>query len=222
MTETLKVGPGDEQAFALAVEKARRILDAGGVIAFPTDTFYGLGADPADEAALVRVFAAKGRPPGKPLLVLVASPGQAAELAETSTPAAEKLIPAFWPGPLTLVFKARKGLPEILTAGTGTVGLRQPGNDFTLRLLRALGRPLTATSANKSGQPSPRTAGEAAALLDGGVDLVVDAGPTPGGRESTLLDLTVSPPRLLREGAVSRQRIEQALGGPVATTGSAS
>ncbi len=221
MPQILKVDPRDEGDLARAVATIRAVLDKSGVIAFPTDTFYGLGADPSDEEALSRIFLAKGRPEGKPLLVLVTSTRQARTLAETLPPVADKLIPAFWPGPLTLVFKARESLPERLTAGTGTIGLRQPGNDFTLRLLQALGRPLTATSANPSGQPSPVTAEQAATLLGDGVDLIVDAGPTPGGRESTLLDVTVSPPRLLREGAVSRKRIEDALGFSLAAAGSA-
>ncbi|UCD11087.1 MAG: threonylcarbamoyl-AMP synthase [Nitrospinaceae bacterium] len=208
MTEILKVDPHDENDLAIAAAAARLVLDRGGVIAFPTDTFYGLGADPKNEAALARVFSAKGRAANKPLLVLVASPEEALDLAESLPATARKLIDALWPGPLTLVLNAKKNLPDRLTAGTGTIGLRQPGSEFTLALLRALGRPLTATSANPSGHPSPATA----ALCSAGVDLVLDTGPLPGGRESTILDVTVSPPRILREGAVARERIEEALG----------
>jgi len=217
MTETLKVDPGDEQAFKHAVERTRRILDAGGVIAFPTDTFYGLGADPENDKALSRIFKAKGRPEGKPLLVLVASPAQVPGLTEPPLPeAARKLMQALWPGPLTLVMRARKTLPERLTAGLGTLGIRQPGSAFALRLLALLGRPLTATSANPSGGKNAISAHEACRLPGDAVDLVLDGGDAPGGLESTVLDVTVSPPVILREGAVPRPRIEEALGAPVA------
>jgi L-threonylcarbamoyladenylate synthase len=215
MTETLKVDPGDEQAFKHAVEKTRRILDAGGVIAFPTDTFYGLGADPENDKALARIFKAKGRPEAKPLLVLVASPDQVPGLTQPPLPdAAGKLMRTLWPGPLTLVMRARKTLPERLTAGRGTLGIRQPGSAFALRLLALLARPMTATSANPSGGKNALSARDASRLP--GVDLVLDGGDAPGGLESTVLDVTVSPPVLLREGAVARESIEEALGTRVA------
>jgi len=185
-----------------AIEEAARLLRSGGLVAFPTETFYGLGANALDPGAVARVFVAKGRPPEKPLLVLVDSMAMVEKLVAEIPPRATGLMDRHWPGPLTLVLRAAPGLPPGLTAGTGTLGVRLPGHPLALALVRAAGVPVTAPSANPSGGPSPRLAEEVLAGLGGRIDLVLDGGPTPGGAPSTVLDLTEEPPRVLRQGAV--------------------
>jgi L-threonylcarbamoyladenylate synthase len=184
------------------LEAAARALRAGGLVAFPTETFYGLGADALDEAAVARVFQAKGRPADKPLLVLIDSVPMVARVAKDVSARARRLMDRYWPGPLTLVLVAHPGLPAALTAGTGTIGVRLSGHPVARALVTALGTPITAPSANSHGAPSPRTADEVAASLGGRIDLVLDGGPTPGGPASTLLDLTRTPAVVLRAGAV--------------------
>lgn len=151
---------------------------------------------------MAKVFAAKGRPPEKPLLVLVESVGMAERLVVEIPPLAVALMARYWPGPLTLVFRAAPEVPDSLTAGTGTLGLRVPGHPLALALVRTAGVPVTAPSANPHGAASPREAREVMAGLAGRIDLVLDGGPTPGGAPSTILDLTTAPPRVLREGAI--------------------
>ena len=184
------------------IAAAARCLREGGLVAFPTETFYGLGADALDPAAVARVFHAKGRPADKPLLVLVDSLAMAGEVVAGIPARARRLMARYWPGPLTLILPAAARLPPALTAGTGTIGVRIPGHPVALALVRAAGRPITAPSANPHGAASPRTAAEVLAGLGDAVDLVLDAGPTPGGLPSTLLDLTAAVPRVLRAGAV--------------------
>jgi len=184
-----------------ALCRAAAVLEAGGLVAFPTETFYGLGASALDAAAVRRVFAVKERPASQPLLVLVDSEAAAERLAEIPS-AARALIRRYWPGPLTLVLRARPEVPDEVTAGTGTVGVRVPGHAVARGLARALGGPVTAPSANPTGAPPPTTAAEVLAYFGGRLALVLDAGRTAGGLPSTVLDLTVEPPRVLREGAV--------------------
>jgi L-threonylcarbamoyladenylate synthase len=185
------------------VAEAARCLRAGGLVAFPTETFYGLGADALDPRAVDGVFRAKGRPADKPLLVLVDSIAMAEAVAAQIPPRARRLMARHWPGPLTLILVAHPTLPPALTASTGTIGLRIPGHAVAAALVRAAGCPVTAPSANPHGRPSPRTADEVLAGLGDRVDLVLDAGPTAGGPASTLLDLTGPRPRLVRPGAVT-------------------
>jgi L-threonylcarbamoyladenylate synthase len=182
-------------------EAAQRLRD-GGLVAFPTETFYGLGASGLDAAAARRVFAAKGRPVSMPLLLLVDGRAMAATVVAEMSPRAQALMDRHWPGPLTLVFRAAPTVPPEVTAATGTVGIRVPAHPVALALVRALGAPVTAPSANPTGAAPPRTAADVLASLDGVVDLVLDAGPTPGGLPSTVLDVTVEPPRVIRQGAV--------------------
>jgi L-threonylcarbamoyladenylate synthase len=193
------------------IENIQSVLNAGGVIAFPTDTFYGLGADPLNTNALSKIFQIKQRPSDKPLLVLIHSLDQLADLTTEVNDNARKLMEHFWPGPLTLIFKAAPGLPNVLTAGTGTIGIRLPGHPFTRKLLEALGRPLTAPSANISGAGEPLSAQEVKNELGDGLSLIVDGGTTPGGKPSTLLDTTTNPPTLIREGGLSRSDVESVL-----------
>jgi L-threonylcarbamoyladenylate synthase len=184
------------------IREAAGVLRGGGLVAFPTETFYGLGAAGLDADAARRVFAVKGRPASMPLLLLVDSREMAAAVAAEIPARARELMDQHWPGPLTLVLRARPRVPAAVTAGTGTVGLRVPAHAVARALVRALGEPVTAPSANTSGAAPPVTAAEVLAQLGGTNDLVLDAGATPGGAPSTVLDVTVDPPRVIRPGAV--------------------
>lgn len=199
MTEVLAVDPAEPAPEAL--DRAAAVLRAGRLVAFPTETFYGLGAAGLHGAAVRALFQAKGRPDDRPVLLLVDSVGMAERVAEV-TPAARRLMERYWPGPLTLVLPARAEVPEEVTAATGTVGVRLSPHPVARGLVRALGEPVTAPSANRSGAVPPTTAAEVLRALGEAVALVLDGGPTPGGLPSTVLDLTAYPPRVLRAGAV--------------------
>jgi L-threonylcarbamoyladenylate synthase len=185
------------------MRQAAHVLKAGGLVAFPTETFYGLGAAAFDAAAARRVFEAKGRPASMPLLLLVDSRAMAAAVAADIPARAAELMERHWPGALTLVVRATARVPEEVTAGTGTVGLRVPAHPVARALVRALGEPVTAPSANPTGAPPPATADAVCAYFQSGVDLVLDAGATPGGAPSTVVDVTQDPPRVIRQGAVT-------------------
>ena len=206
MADVLQVNFESQETSRKPLETIQSVLDSGGVIAFPTDTFYGLGADPFNAEAVSKIFRIKQRPADKPLLVLIHSPDQVDRLTDQITPLAKLLMRLFWPGSLTLLFKAAPGLPRELTAGTGKVGIRLPAHLFTLQLLEGLDCPLTAPSANISGAREPVTAGEVVSA--GALDVIVDGGPAPGGKPSTILDATTNPPTLVREGAVSRKDLQ--------------
>ncbi len=183
------------------MREAAAVLRRGGVVAYPTETFYGLGALARDAGAVARLVRAKGRPEGKPLPLVAADLAAAREVAVLEARAAE-LAARFWPGPVTLVVPARPGLPAEITAGTGTVGIRVPGSDVARALARAAGGAIVSTSANPSGSPPPACARELAADLRDRIDLVLDAGPVPGGLPSTVVTVDESGPRLVRAGAV--------------------
>ncbi|MGH9488572.1 MAG: L-threonylcarbamoyladenylate synthase [Terriglobales bacterium] len=185
------------------IPELRQHLDAGGVAALPTDTLYGLAAHALCRSAIARVFAIKGRSPDKPLPLVVRDRDQASALAARLPPWFDQLAAAFWPGPLTLILPAAAHVPAELTAGSGGIAVRQPDLPFLQTLLQALDYPLTATSANRSGAPACRTAAEVAAQLGEDCPLVVDGGPSPSGRPSTIVDLCGLAPRLLREGAIA-------------------
>ena len=180
--------------------RAAEVIRAGGVVALPTDTFYGLAADVHDEAALARLLALKGRPAGKPLPVLVADLAAAEALAGGLSEAARRLADRWWPGPLMLVLRAAPGLPEARTGGTGTVGLRVADHSVVAAVLARVGGPITGTSANRAGEAAPRTAEEVEAGLGDGMDLVLDGGGTPGGAPSTVVDCTGGEGRVVRAG----------------------
>ena len=211
MANVLRIDFESPEASRKTLETIQSVLDSGGVIAFPTDTFYGLGADPFNPEAISKIFRIKQRPADKPLLVLIHSQDQVDRLTDQITPLAKLLMRLFWPGSLTLLFKAASGLPRELTAGTVKVGIRLPAHLFTLQLLERLGRPLTAPSANISGQQAPKAIWEFANTLGEDLDLIVDGGPAPGGKPSTILDATTNPPILVREGAVSRKDLQMVL-----------
>ena len=170
-----------------ALSEAARLLRQGGLVAFPTETYYGLGVDPFNAEALQRLFAVKQRQPDKPVLVLVAEQSQVTELVAEVPAVLRRLMAAFWPGPLTLVFPGRSTLPPLLTGGTGNIGIRQSPHPLASRLLHAFGGPITATSANRSGAPPATTAAEIQESLGSEIDLILDGGTTPGGAGSTLV-----------------------------------
>ena len=193
------------------LEEAARCLKDGGLVAFPTDTLYGLAAVASQERAVKRLFEAKERRRDRPLPVLIASAADVDSVAVEVSPVARRLMEAFWPGGLTLVLRRHPGFHSPALAGGDTVAVRVPAHPVALELLRRVGEPLTGTSANLSGRPGPRTAEEVRHQLGDRVDLVVDGGPCPGGVESTVVDCTVDPPRVLREGAVPAERVAAAL-----------
>jgi L-threonylcarbamoyladenylate synthase len=196
-----------------AIRRAAELLRAGKLVAFPTETVYGLGADATDERAVARIFAAKGRPRFNPLIVHVPSLAEAEAIGEfgaTALDAAQR----FWPGPLTLVLRRRpeSGVALLACAGLDTVAVRVPGHPVAQALLRAAGRPLAAPSANRSGRVSPTLAAHVAAELGGRVALILDGGACPVGVESTVLDLSDGRPVLLRPGGITLEALEAALG----------
>lgn len=191
----------EEEAEAFWAE-SRRLLAQGGILGLPTETFYALAADPYRLTALERLFALKARPVAKPVLLLVASPEMVRLVALEVPKVGARLMDRFWPGPLTLILPALEDLPELVTGGTGTVGVRQPRQSLTCRLLAALDMPLTGTSANRAGMEALIEAEEVAREFDSEVDLILDGGPCPGGLPSTVVDVSVAPPRLVRPGAV--------------------
>jgi len=186
-----------------ALEQAAAILRAGGLVAFPTDTVYGLGALVWNPTSVARIYWAKGRPPEKAIPVLLANLTQATLLGIEPSARMHALAGRFWPGPLTLVLPCGPAVPDIVTAGSQTVAVRVPDHPVALRLLELAGQPLAVTSANLSGYASPLMAGEVMAQLTGRIDAVVDGGACPGGVPSTVLDLTTAPPRILRQGPVT-------------------
>jgi len=203
------------------IARAASILCAGGLVALPTETVYGLAADGLNPAAVARIFAAKGRPADNPLILHLADIDALAAIVEPPPQLACALAEAFWPGPLTLVLRRRAIVPDIVSAGLETVAVRVPAHPVALAILRACKRPLAAPSANRSGRPSPTCAAHVLLDLDGRLDLVVDGGPTDFGIESTVLDLSdvgdgveglEVAPLLLRQGAISREVIEAQIG----------
>ncbi len=189
------------------IEEAAQIILQGGAVAFPTETFYGLAADALNERALQNIFQIKGRREKKPLLLLVADRNWVPELVGKIPPLAGRLMEKFWPGPLTLVFEASPHLPAILTANTEKVGLRISSHPVAQSLVYAVGRAITGTSANLSGQPSISTAGEVFQALGEKLDAILDGGKTAGGLGSTVLDVSGITPKFLREGSVSREEL---------------
>lgn len=194
------------------VQLAAAILRRGGLVAFPTETVYGLGADATDGRAVRGIFAAKGRPADNPLIVHLAGL-EALETAAEPLPQAVALARRFWPGPLTLVLPRKPAVADEVTAGLETVGVRVPDHPVALALLRAAGRPVAAPSANRSGRPSPTTAEDVLADLDGRIDAVLDGGACRVGVESTVVDLTVEPAVVLRLGGLALDELQPWLPG---------
>lgn len=198
-----------------AIAAGAKALAAGRLVAFPTETVYGLGANALDPDAVAAIFAAKGRPTDHPLICHVASADALAPLVAEVTPAARALAGAFWPGPLTLVMPRSRAVPDAVTGGRDTVAVRVPAHPVALALLRAFDGPVAAPSANRFGRPSPTTAADVADELGDAVAVILDGGPCEIGIESTVVDLTCDPPQVLRPGRISAEQVAQVLGGPV-------
>ena len=196
------------------IKAAGKVLAEGGVVAFPTDTVYGLGAVFDQEAAVKKIFAAKGREEKKPLSILVSDRGQVALLAEMENDEmaqkAKRLMERYWPGALTLIFRKKEGIPDAVTAGGNTIGIRMPDLELTRDLIRAAGKPLAAPSANTSGKRSAVCAQDVLEDLDGKIDMVIDGGACRIGVASTVVDMTGKTPKILREGVITAEMIAQA------------
>jgi L-threonylcarbamoyladenylate synthase len=218
MTIVLPVDPCDPQPDAIA--RAAEVIRAGGLVAFPTETVYGLGANGLDAAAAARIFEAKRRPANDPLILHLASTDQLIDITIGAPPLARRLADAFWPGPLTLVLERGPRVPGVVTAGGGSVAVRVPAHPVARALIAAARTPVAAPSANLFGRPSPTSAEDVLEDLRGRIDLVLDGGPTTIGIESTVLSLVGAEPVLLRPGGLPLERIE-ALIGPVLLPGEA-
>jgi L-threonylcarbamoyladenylate synthase len=207
MGVTLKVNLEDPEDPALAY--AADLIRVGGLVVYPTDTLYGIGANAFSLRAVTAVYEVKRREKNKPLLVLVDSIESLTPLVREIPPFAHKMMDAFWPGPMTLVFNTSSRLPEALIKNEKTLAIRIPKNRWCMSLLKKAGCPITATSANISGQPTPRTIDDIQSQLGPAVDLYLDAGELPESKPSTVVDVTGALPRLLREGAISLERIKE-------------
>jgi L-threonylcarbamoyladenylate synthase len=206
MRETKELGTTSSD-----IAEAVDVLGRGGIVAFPTDTVYGVGADVRQPEAIVGLYEVKNRPLSKPIPVLLSDPDELCDVARTVPDSAWLLAARYWPGALTMVVHASPSLPAILTAGGPTVAVRVPDHPVVRKLIEELGAPLAATSANISGSPSPVTAHDVVAQLGGRIALLLDGGPCAGGRPSTVVDLTVTPPRILRCGPISADQIQVAV-----------
>ena len=209
-TERITIDPQSPDPDTIA--RAAAILRRGGLVAFPTETVYGLGANALDADAVGRIFTAKGRPSNNPLIVHVADAAEVSQLTSSRPDTFAQLTAAFWPGPLTLVLPKSEVVPDVVTAGGATVAVRMPAHPVALALLRATQLPLAAPSANLSSELSPTSADHVLRGLAGRIDLILDAGPTTAGIESTVLDLTAQPPRVLRPGPITTAQLEAVIG----------
>ena len=209
MPQILKVKLSNPESWESMIMETQKVLKGGGVIAFPTNTFYGLGADPYNTKAVDKIYSIKGRDPEKPLLLLIDSILKLDGLVEEISEASAKLIESFWPGPLTMLFKPKHTIPKNIT--TGVIGIRQPGNSITRKILAGLNYPLTAPSANISGEDPTTTAEQVKDRFGNKVDLILDAGICRGGKPSTLVDTTQIPVRLVRAGAINFKSIQESL-----------
>lgn len=209
-TVIIRVDPDDVRPGDLA--PAAEIIRGGGLVAFPTETVYGLGADALNAGAVMKIFAAKGRPPDNPLIAHIGAVGEAERLAREIPEKAQKLMETFWGGPLTLILKKRPEVPGAVTAGLDTVAVRMPAHSAANALIKAAGTPIAAPSANLSGRPSPTLAEHVAADLFGRVDMIIDGGNAVIGLESTVVDMTGEIPAILRPGAVSADHLRAVVG----------
>lgn len=206
VTELLEVN-------AASIEKAARLIRAGELVGFPTETVYGLGANALDADAVPRIFAAKGRPADNPLIVHVSCVEEIPPLVARIPEAAKRLMDAFWPGPMTLILPKAACIPDCVSAGLDTVGIRLPASEAARALIAAAGCPIAAPSANRSGRPSPTTAQHVFEDMDGRIPLILDGGPCQVGVESSVIDATGDVPIILRPGGVTPEMVEAAAGG---------
>jgi len=210
VTQVIKIDINNINKGKLGI--AAEALKQGEIVAFPTETVYGLGANALDPAAVEKIFKAKGRPSDNPLIVHIADKEKVYELTNNIPEKATKLMDKLWPGPLTLVFEKNSIIPEIITAGLNTVAIRMPEHPVARELIRLAAIPVAAPSANVSGKPSTTTAQHVLEDLDGKIEIVIDAGSSRVGLESTVLDVTVDPPMLLRPGGITPKQIEDIIG----------
>jgi L-threonylcarbamoyladenylate synthase len=201
-----------KKADASSLKQAAALIRLGQPVGFPTETVYGLGANALDQHAVRRIFAAKGRPADNPLIVHVTSLADVKRLVVEAPPAARKLMKRYWPGPLTLVMRKKKIVPDVVTAGLDTVAVRMPSHPTAIKLIKAAGVPIAAPSANRSGKPSPTTAAHVLADLDGRIPLIIDGGACEVGIESTVLDVTGKVPVLLRPGGITLPQLRSTVG----------
>lgn len=210
MINTKLIKMEENEAFAL--EMASKIWKDGGLVAFPTETVYGLGANGLDEQAAVKIYAAKGRPSDNPLILHIAQKRQVRPLVKEISKVGEQLMDTFWPGPLTLIFPKADCVPYKTTGGLDTVAIRMPSHPQARKLLEAVQLPIAAPSANLSGRPSPTTASHVWEDMNGRIDLIVDGGAVGIGVESTIIDLTEEVPTILRPGYITKEMLEEIVG----------
>ena len=209
-TITLKIDPINPKSSE--IDKAVAQLRSGNLVAFPTDTVYGIGADVFNEVAVRRIFAAKKRDINKPLQILIAHKGDLKTIAKNPSEVLDRLASEFWPGPLTIVMAAKEDFPLRVRCGRDTIGVRMPADIIALKLIEAFGAPVAATSANISGYPDPVNAEEVMKYLGDKVHVILDSGSTPGNVPSTVLDISVHPPIILRQGKLSAEDLRRTLG----------
>lgn len=212
MIKTIFKKVNTENPEADIINMAGDILKRGGLVAFPTETVYGLGADGLNDFAVKKIYKAKGRPSDNPLILHISSITDLNPLVKEITPLAKKLIDSFWPGPLTIIFKKADIIPDSITGGLDTVAIRFPVNKIALKLIEAANRPIAAPSANSSGKPSPTLASHVKDDLNGKIDMIIDGGATQLGLESTVIDITEDIPIILRPGAITKEMIENVIG----------
>src|SRR3989304_1940633 len=212
MKQTLMLKVDSQQPDIEKVRVAADIIREGGLVAFPTETVYGLGADALNQKAVLTLFEAKKRPMDNPPIVHIENVGDVYRLAEQVPPNADGLMRKFWPGPLTLVFKRSEIVPAVTVAGLDTIAVRMPQHAVALALIRESRCPIAAPSANLAGKPSPASAKHVFDDLNGRIDAILDSGPTHIGVESTVLDLSVKPPQILRPGGTSFEALKEFLG----------
>ncbi|EAF3627586.1 threonylcarbamoyl-AMP synthase [Listeria monocytogenes] len=202
-----------QQSNQAIYQEAAELLQNGECVAFPTETVYGLGADATNQAAIQKIYAAKGRPSDNPLIVHIARPDQMNSFVSSYPPKAIQLMEKFWPGPLTVILPLKKdSLAANVSAGLSTVGVRMPEHPVSLALINAANVPVAAPSANRSGKPSPTTADHVIEDLDGKIAGIIDGGPTGVGLESTVIDCSLEMPIILRPGGITKEQIEQVIG----------
>jgi L-threonylcarbamoyladenylate synthase len=210
--KTLVLRVSSDNPEELSISQAVKVLRAGGLVAFPTETVYGLGADAMNPKAVENVFQAKGRPSDNPLIVHVGEPSQVEKFARQVPELGRRLAEKFWPGPLTLVVPRHDAVSDKVTAGLDTVAIRMPDHPVALAMLRSFDGGVVAPSANLSGSPSPTTADHVFHDLEGRIDLILDGGSTRIGVESTVVDVTVDPPIILRQGGLTEEMIRETIG----------
>jgi L-threonylcarbamoyladenylate synthase len=207
MPEIMKIDADHSEEKILT--RAAEIIAGGGIIAYPTETFYGLGADATNKEAIQKIFIVKGRDFKNPVSLIIANENDVQPLVQDVPDTAKKLMDKFWPGALTIIFSASNSVSPLLTAGSGKIGLRISSHPTALGIVQKLKRPLTATSANQSGMPECALASEVARQIGDKIDAIVDGGKTKGDKASTLIDVTCNPPVILREGAIPKETIEK-------------